>query len=363
MQDEGYMQRALDLAQIGRGFTAPNPMVGALVVKKGRIVGSGYHAAAGSPHAEVNAIETAGGEANGATLYVTLEPCNHTGRTPPCTDRILAAGIRRVVVAMRDPNPKVTGGGLEHLSRKGIAVTSGICEDQAVRLNEAFIKHCRTGRPFVIVKAAATLDGRIATRSGDARWVSGEASRERVHRLRHAADAIMVGVGTVSADDPRLTTRIGGFRGKDPQRYILDTRLSVDENARVVQAEMAAGTTIVTGPEIPQGKKRRLEKQGVSFLTVPLSAGRIDLDRLMPLMGAAKITSLLIEGGGGVIASAFRDRIVDKVIFFFAPKILGGDDGIPICRGPGPERMAECLKVKNMKAHNIGEDLVVEGYL
>ena len=363
MEDEKYMLLALDLAQQGAGFTSPNPMVGAVVVKDNRIVGKGYHAAAGQPHAEVNAIEDAGLEARGGTLYVTLEPCNHIGRTPPCTEKILAAGIRRVVVAMRDPNPHVKGGGLAFLSEKGIEVSSGVCEDTAERLNEVFIKYARTRRPFVTVKCAATLDGRIATRTGDARWVSGEVSREHVHRLRHASDAIMVGVNTVRSDDPSLTTRINGFHGKDPQRYILDTHLSISEDARMLQEGAASGTTVVTGPLVPEEKKRRLEEKGVRILSSPLKEGRIDLDRLMAAIGAAEVTSLLVEGGGRVVASAFRDGIVDKVIFFFAPKILGGDDGVPICRGPGPELMKDCLSIKKMQVHRVGEDVMIEGYI
>jgi diaminohydroxyphosphoribosylaminopyrimidine deaminase/5-amino-6-(5-phosphoribosylamino)uracil reductase len=363
MEDEKYMLLALDLARKGSGFTSPNPMVGAVVVKDERIIGKGYHAAAGQPHAEINAIEDAGLEAREGTLYVTLEPCNHTGRTPPCTEKILTTGIRRVVVAMRDPNPDVKGGGLAFLAENGIEVASGVCEDAAARLNEAFIKYARTRRPFVTIKCAATLDGRIATRTGDARWVSGTAAREEVHRLRHASDAIMVGVNTVRSDDPSLTTRINGFHGKDPQRYILDTHLSISEDASVLKGDAATGTIIVTGPVVPEEKKRRLEKKGVRILSSSLKEGRIDLDRLMTAIGAAEVTSLLVEGGGRVIASSFRDGIVDKVIFFFAPKILGGDDGVPICRGPGPELMKDCLPIKRMQAHRVGEDVMIEGYV
>ena len=255
MEDEKYMLLALDLAQQGTGFTSPNPMVGAIVVKDNRIVGKGYHAAAGQPHAEVNAIEDAGAAARGGTLYVTLEPCNHAGRTPPCTEKILTAGIGRVVAAMRDPNPDVKGGGLAYLADKGVEVTAGVCEDSAVRLNEVFIKYIRTKHPFVIVKCAATLDGRIATRTGDSKWVSGAASRAFVHGLRHAVDAIMVGVGTVNADNPSLTTRIDGLKGKDPLRFIIDTRLSISEDARVLNLTSDAETTIVAGPWLQMKKK------------------------------------------------------------------------------------------------------------
>ncbi len=211
MDDRHFMKMALDLAVKGEGSTSPNPMVGAVVVKDGQVVGSGYHKIAGGPHAEVNALEAAGELAKGATLYVTLEPCNHTGRTPPCTRKILELGIERVVAAMKDPNEKVAGGGAEFLEQNGIRVTIGVCEEQARKLNEAFIKYIRTGRPFVMTKCAATLDGRIATRTGDSRWVTGETARRFVHRLRHRVDAIMVGINTIRTDDPSLTTRLTGL--------------------------------------------------------------------------------------------------------------------------------------------------------
>lgn len=357
------MQVALDLAQKGKGFTSPNPMVGAVVVRDGRIIGKGYHEAAGKPHAEVMAINDAGESAQGANLYVTLEPCNHTGRTPPCTDIILTAGIRRVITAMRDPNPDVKGGGLAYLSEKGIEVTTGICEASAIRLNEAFIKYTRTKQPFVIVKCAATLDGRIATRTGDSKWVSGEASRAFVHELRHAADAIMVGVGTVNNDNPSLTTRIDGFKGKDPLRIIVDTHLSISEEARVLNLKSDATTTIVTGPLDSNEKKDRLAQRGAHILTLPLVDGRIDLKQLSVALGDMGVTSILMEGGGGLIGSALRSGIVDKIHFFYAPKILGGDDGVPICRGEGPDLMGNCVPIKDVQVHRIGPDIMVEGYV
>jgi len=255
MTDSDFMKLALSLAENGRGFTSPNPMVGAVVVKDGRIIGRGWHQKAGGPHAEVHAIDDAGPEARGADLYVTLEPCNHHGRTPPCTKKILAAGIRRVVVAMDDPNPDVAGGGAEFLKQQGITVISGVCENDARRLNEFFITHVRKRRPFVILKTAATLDGRIATRTGDSRWVTGERARAHVHEIRHAVDAIMVGVNTILTDDPSLTTRReGGKPGVNPRRFILDTRLSVPDNAKVLRIPPASDTVIVTG--FPPGRGR-----------------------------------------------------------------------------------------------------------
>ena len=363
MDDKEFMLVALDLAEKGRGFTSPNPMVGAVVVKDGQIVGQGYHHAAGEPHAEVLAIEDAGMSARGASLYVTLEPCNHTGRTPPCTDTILKSGIRRVIAAMLDPNPDVKGGGLAYLAKEGVEVTTGVCEASAIRLNEAFIKHIRSKQPFVIIKCAATLDGHIATRTGDSKWVSGESSRKFVHGLRHAVDAIMVGVGTVNADNPSLTTRIDGFNGKDPIRIIIDTHLSVSEEAHIFKLKSEAPTMIATGPTESNKKKDRLIKKGVRFITVPIQNGRVDLRRLSKTLGEMGITSILLEGGGGLIGSALRSGFADKIFFFYAPQILGGDDGVPICRGAGPDSMKNCIQVNDMRVHKFGHDIMVEGYI
>lgn len=363
MDDKKFMRVALDLAQRGKGFTSPNPMVGAVVVKDGRIVGRGFHEAAGKPHAEVMAIADAGSSAQDATLYVTLEPCNHTGRTPPCTERILAAGIRRVVAAVPDPNPDVTGGGMAYLTDRGLEVLSGVCEADALKLNEVFFKYIRTKQPFVIVKCAATLDGRIATRTGDSKWVSGEASRAFVHRLRHAVDAIIVGIRTVNTDDPNLTTRIDGPEGKDPLRFVIDTHLSISEDARLLHLKSDAVTTIVTGPGVSEAKRERLARKGVPTLTIPLLGEVVDLKRLATLLGERGVTSILVEGGGGIIGSAFRSGIVDKIYFFYAPKILGGDDGVPICRGQGAGVMKNSLPVKDVQVHIFDSDVMIEGYI
>lgn len=363
MDDHDYMQMALDLALKGQGFTSPNPMVGAVVVKKGKVVGTGYHQAAGKPHAEVNALNDASANASGATLYVNLEPCNHTGRTPPCTHKILESGIQRVVVAMRDPNTDVKGGGIDFLKKNGIDVSSGICEEKAQRLNEIFVKYIRTKRPFVILKCAATLDGRIATRTGDSRWVTNEQSREVVHRLRHAVDAILVGVNTVHADDPSLTTRLNHGKGKDAIRVILDTNLSISPDARVLRLDSESDTILVAGRSAIKEKKSALEATGARVIESVLKDKRIDMDSLMDQLGALGITSLLIEGGSRVTASALNAGIVDKILFFYAPKLTGGDDGVPICRGKGPDRMADCIVVKDITLQRFGDDVMVEGYI
>jgi len=357
------MKMALALAKKGQGFTSPNPMVGAVVVNDGRVVGKGYHRAVGEAHAEINAINDAGIASKGATLYVSLEPCNHTGRTPPCSIEICKTGINRVVIAMNDPNPDVKGGGIDYIQSQGIEVTSGVCEEEAKKLNEAYIKYVTTKRPFVIVKCASTLDGRIATRTGDSRWISGEESRAFVHRLRHAVDGIMVGINTVKKDNPALTTRLQDIKGRDPVRIILDTNLSMPEEAKVLRIDSDSGIIIIIGNSVSGDKKIRLETQGAKIIEAPVKDNLIDLDELMNSLGALGITSLMIEGGGRVIASALRAKIVDKVVFFYAPKIMGGDDGVPVCRGPGPDLMNGCISVKNINVWRFGDDVMIEGYI
>jgi len=361
MNDHKYMEMALRLAERGKGFVSPNPMVGAVIVKNDAVISTGWHRKAGGDHAEIIAIKEAGEKAGGSTLYVTLEPCSHTGRTPPCAEAILSAGVKRVVSAMEDPNPGVKGGGNRYLREQGVEVTCGILEERAKRLNEIFIKNTASGLPFVIVKCAATLDGRIAAKTGDSRWVSGEKSRAYVHGLRHMADAIMVGVGTARKDNPALTTRLSGVKGRDPERVILDVNLSISENARALTIESDADAVIVTGGDVSPAKKRAIQKTGARVIDSPLKDGLIDMGALVRRLGEMGITSLLIEGGSRVIGSAFRAGIVDKALFFYAPKIMGGD-GIPICAGPGPDFMDGCIRMKNIAARMFGDDVMIEGY-
>ena len=338
-------------------------MVGAVVVKDGGIVGKGFHEFVGGPHAEVNAIRDAGDRASGATLYVTLEPCNHHGRTPPCTERILSAGLERVVVAMDDPNPGVKGGGNRYLRDQGIEVVSGVCESRAQTLNEAFTAWITTGNPFVILKCAATLDGRIATRTGDSRWVTGPAARRFVHRMRHAVDGIMVGVETVRKDDPSLTTRLEGETGSDPVRIILDTHLSIPSTAKLLHQASDAPTWVICGPEADADRRAILEDTGTRVIPAAIANRRIDLAALMKQLGELEMTSLLVEGGGTVVGSALAAGIVDKLCLFFAPKLLGGDDGIPMCRGTGPERMRDALRVHDLEVSRFEADVLLQGYL
>ncbi len=363
MNDHDYMKIALALAAKGKGYTSPNPMVGAVVVKDEQIIGQGWHEKIGGPHAEVNAIDDAGDQAAGSTIYVTLEPCNHQGRTPPCTKKIISAGIKHVVIAMKDPNPDVNGGGADFLIQNGITVDVGICEAEARHLNESFIKYSRSKQPFVTLKCAATLDGRIATRTGDSKWVTGESSRKYVHELRHEVDAIMVGSNTVKKDNPSLTTRLDNKNGVDPIRVILDTRLSIPKNSKLLQIPSGSDTLIITGNSESSQKRIALEKMGVKIIDAALKDDRIDLDALMDQLGKRGITSLLVEGGARVFAAALQANIVDKIIFFYAPKILGGDDGIPMCSGTGPELMTQSISVKNITVRQFDDDVMIEGYL
>ena len=363
MNDHDFMSIALDLAAKGTGYTSPNPMVGAVVVSGGKIVGKGWHESVGGPHAEVNAIDNAGDLAKGATLFVTLEPCNHHGRTPPCTRKILSAGIKRVVTAMADPNPDVSGGGAKFLKQNGISVKSGVCESEAQRLNENFIKYVLTKRPFVTLKCAATLDGRIATRTGDSKWVTGETSRKYVHELRHASDGIMVGINTIKTDNPSLTTRLEDKKGVDPKRIILDTNLSIGEDAKVLQIESESDTIIITGNSKLSEKRKQIGKMGARVIDAEIKNSRIDLKALMTRLGQMEITSLLIEGGGQVAAASLKAGIVDKICFFYAPKILGGDDGVPMCSGTGPDLMAQSIPVKDITVRRFDDDVMIEGYL
>jgi diaminohydroxyphosphoribosylaminopyrimidine deaminase/5-amino-6-(5-phosphoribosylamino)uracil reductase len=363
MDDQDYMRQALTLAARGAGFVSPNPMVGAVVVKDDRVLGEGYHRQVGGPHAEINALEAAGPRTRDATLYVTLEPCNHTGRTPPCTQAIIESGIQRVVVAMEDPNPNVTGGGNGFLEDHGVEVICGVCKQEAQQLNESYIKYVRTKQPFVVLKMAATLDGYIATRTGNARWVTGKTARAEVHRLRHAMDGILVGIGTVHCDDPRLTTRLEIGTRADPVRFILDSTLSIKETARILNQDSKAPTYVVCKPGANRPKQQRLMDKGVRLMEIPQVDNGLDLRILLARLGDIGITSLLIEGGARVAGSALASNIIDKMILFYGPKILGSDDGFPLWRGRGPERMEDARHLQDITVSRFGQDIMIQGYL
>jgi len=360
---EKFMRAALGFARKGLGKTSPNPAVGAVIVRKDQVIAAGFHRKAGEPHAEVEALNRLGDKARqGDTLYVTLEPCNHYGRTPPCTQAILEKGVRKVVVGMKDPNPRVTGGGCDYLIGQGVEVVAGVLEGECRRLNEWFVTYVTQGRPFVIAKSAMTLDGWTATSTGHSRWVTNERSRDWVHRLRSQVDGILVGVGTVMADDPLLNTRLKKGRGKDPVRIIVDTHLSIPPSARVLGHAQGSETLIAVGEGVGSRRLRRIERKGISFLRCPEKEGRIDLKVLMQKLGTRSITSVLLEGGATLMGAMIRERLVDKFCVFKAPRILGGSDGRPMALGKGPSSMDQSIPLKDIRIRRFGEDLLITGY-
>ncbi|HRK98931.1 MAG TPA: bifunctional diaminohydroxyphosphoribosylaminopyrimidine deaminase/5-amino-6-(5-phosphoribosylamino)uracil reductase RibD [Trichococcus flocculiformis] len=363
MQDKDtyFMQMALGLAEKGRGAVAPNPMVGAIIVKDGRIIGSGYHEKIGEGHAEVNAFRSATEDVTGATIYVTLEPCSHFGKTPPCSDKIIEKKIGRVVIAALDPNPLVSGRGVKKLQAAGIEVITGVLAEESSRLNEIFMKYIVKKEPFVVMKAAMSLDGKIATRTGESQWITGPAARERVHQLRSALTGIMVGVQTVIMDDPQLTSRIPG--GKNPLRIIVDSTLRIPLEAKVLQDQDVAKTLIATTEWADRNKAALLEAAGIELLTVPTKDGRTDLKALMKVLGERGIDSILLEGGATLNFAALQAGIVDKVQVYIAPKLIGGETAKTPVGGEGIEKLSQAFSVIELKASTVGEDILLEGYL
>ena len=359
------MERALDLARRGKGRTSPNPLVGAVIVKAGRVVGEGYHQKAGTPHAEIHALNAAGEIAKGATLYVNLEPCCHWGRTPPCTEALLQAGITEVYAAAVDPNPSVAGKGIRQLQNAGIRVQVGLCAEEAAQLNEVHRKYIRTGKPFVILKTAMSLDGKIATVSGESQWITSERSRQRGHEIRDTVDAILVGRGTVVRDNPALTTRLQDRAGQDATRIVLDSHGKTATDARVFNPESSAGVIIAVTPEAPAGNINTLEKAGAEVITVPVAHGRVCFKRLMEILGEREITSVLVEGGGEVNASAIAAGVVDKVMCFIAPKLIGGRDAPGPIGGEGTSGLRDVPHLQRVNITPISDsaDFLIEGYL
>ena len=355
------MQRALDLATKAVGRTSPNPAVGAVIVRGGRVIGEGFHRRAGLPHGEIEALRRVKGSARDATLYVNLEPCSHHGRTPPCADAVVEVGIKRVVIGMVDPNPLVRGRGIRRLRRAGVEVRTGVLQTCCKRLNEDFATFIQTGRPLVTLKLAASLDGRIATASGDSKWISSEVSRRLVHEMRNRVDAVLVGAGTVHADDPQLTCRIRG--GRDPLRVIMDGRLSISPEARVCTQVSSARTLIVTTENSKKKSKRaELEKRGVEVLCFPEERGRVLFLPLLQELGHRGVKHVMIEGGGQVAAAALEEGVVDKVLFFYGPKLLGGE-GMPMVGSLGVDRVAASLKLHTIELRQLRDDVLVSGYI
>ena len=358
MTHSEYMKRALRLA--ARGRTSPNPMVGAVIVKGDRIVGDGYHPQAGEPHAEIFALKQAGDEASGATMYVTLEPCCHFGRTPPCCEAVIEAGIAEVYAAMADPDPKVSGGGFSRLQQAGVKVHYPLLEDEARHLNEAYIKHRTTGMPFVILKSAMSLDGRIATRTGDSKWITNDRSRAFAHGIRSRVDVILIGGNTARTDDPALSARIGK-RVIYPRRVIVSSSGDLPETLKVFSEP--GETIIATSKSANVSTLRKLESLGARILQVGERNERPSIREVMARLGEMGCLSVLIEGGGEIAASALEEGVVDKAIFFYAPKIIGGRNAVPSVGGIGAECVSDAIPLERIKVRRFGDDVAIEGYI
>lgn len=360
---EVYMKRALELAKKGWGRTNPNPLVGAVIVKNGEVISEGYHQVLGGAHAEVTAFNNARQSVRGSTLYVNLEPCSHYGRTPPCAKAIIEAGISKVVVAMEDPNSKVSGRGIKMLQDAGIEVVVGVLEKEARTLNEIFIKYITHKTPFVIMKTAMTLDGKIASAYGDSKWISGESSRLQVHIVRDRVSAIMVGINTVLTDNPALTTRLSSGRGKDAIRIIVDSRGLIPVDSQVINVEGSAAVILATTIMLESEKERQLEDKGVRVLKLDGLDGHVDLNKLMQELYKLEIDSVLLEGGGGLNAAALNSGIVDKAMIFIAPKFIGGRDAKTPVEGEGIQFMKNAINLKDVSISRFDEDILIEGYV
>jgi diaminohydroxyphosphoribosylaminopyrimidine deaminase/5-amino-6-(5-phosphoribosylamino)uracil reductase len=360
-----YMEQALSLARLALGQASPNPAVGAVVVKKGKVVGQGYTQPPGSHHAEVLALKQAGKEARGGVMYVTLEPCCHYGRTPPCSRAITDAGIGEVHMAMLDPNPLISGRGKGELERAGIKTQLGEHEEQAREINEAYTKFITTGIPFVTAKFAISLDGKIATRKGDSRWISGSEARKYAHNLRYISDAIMAGVNTVLADDPHLTTRCCGGRGgtarKQPLRVVVDGEGRTPLTAQVFKEP--GKTLLALGRKATPEERAAFAGAGAEILELPATKGLVDLERLMAALGEREVTSVLVEGGGILFGSLFDRGLVDKVIAFIAPIIIGGAEARTAVAGSGVDKVADSFRLERVKVEKFGDNLAVSGYV
>lgn len=366
--DRRFMGLALRLAARGKGRTSPNPMVGAVVVSGGRIVGQAYHRKAGESHAEVLALHQAGPRARGATLYLTLEPCcHHNKRTPPCVPLLIAAHLRRVVVAMKDPNPSVRGRGIRALDRAGISVSVGCLGNEAAALNRIYCHWITTGRPWVILKAGMTLDGKIATARGESQWITGPHARREAHRFRDEVDAILVGIGTVRSDDPRLTVRLprtagrsGAVRSAHPLRVIADSNLTIPLTASVISQRARTGTMIATTTNAPRRRVRDLGRAGVEVLRLPARQGRVPMARLLRELGRRGIASLLVEGGATINAAFWKERLVNEARLFVAPMLLGGQDAKSVIGGASPGRLADAVKLQSVRVRQVGSDFLVQ---
>lgn len=357
--DEQMMARAISLARNGLGRTSPNPLVGAVIVRDGRIVAEGWHRKAGTPHAEIHALNMAGELARGATVYVSLEPCAHYGRTGPCAKALVEAGVSRVVVAMTDPNPKVAGKGIAILQEAGIQVTTGVLEQEARQLNEVFLKWITTGLPFVALKTAMTLDGKIATAAGQSQWITNEASRYETHRLRDVYDGILVGINTALADNPSLTTRLKEYQGRNPVRIVVDSRARLPLESKLV-TDGAARTIVAVTAGAPADRVEALRSAGVEII-VAGNGGHVDMHSLMEQLGAMKIASVLVEGGGSVNFSLLQAGLVDRVYAFIAPKLVGGRNALTPVEGDGFRELKDAVELEDIQLRQLGSDVLLTG--
>lgn len=358
--DKRFMRMALKEAAKGLGRTSPNPCVGAVIVKEGQVLGKGYHKKAGTPHAEINALADASASVVGATLYVTLEPCNHTGRTPPCSRAILAAGIRRVVVGMTDPNPLVNGGGIDFLRHNRIKVQTGVLQDDCQAMNSPFIKHITQGLPWMIMKAGVSLDGRLNYQRGRSGWITGEQSARAVHALRNSVDAILVGRRTVEIDNPSLTTRLARSDAKDPIRIILDTDLHSPIDAKVYHLDSPAPTWIACASDVPEAKKATFGQLGIRLLPITRGAHGLDLHCLLKVLGREDICSVLVEGGAAVHGAFLREKIFDYAHLFYAP-LFAGDHGVPLITGYQVPDREGAPRLEELCHKCLGDDIMVSG--
>ncbi|TKB28103.1 bifunctional diaminohydroxyphosphoribosylaminopyrimidine deaminase/5-amino-6-(5-phosphoribosylamino)uracil reductase RibD [Desulfopila sp. IMCC35006] len=359
-QDNHFMRLALREAAKGLGRTSPNPCVGAVIVKDGKVLGKGYHKKAGTPHAEIHALRNAAASVRGATLYVTLEPCNHTGRTPPCSRAVLEAGIVRVVIGMTDPNPLVNGGGIEFLRSHRIEVISGVLEQECAALNHPFVKHITEGTPWVIMKAGVSLDGRLNYQAGQTGWITGAQSVRAVHKLRDRVDAILVGRKTVEIDNPSLTTRLGRGSAKDPIRIILDTDLATPVASRVYHLESKAPTWIVCATDAPDAKKEAFQEIGIRLLKLPRTETGVDLRSLLKVLGQENICSLLVEGGAMVHGAFLREKLFDYAHLFYAP-LFAGSQGVPLIDGYQVQHRDVAPYLAGLSHKRLGDDIMLSG--
>ncbi len=361
-EHDKFMQRAIELAARGLGQTSPNPAVGALVVQAGGIVGEGWHEYAGGPHAEVNALRAAGQAAYGGTLYVSLEPCNTQGRTPPCTDAIVKAGINRVIIGTLDPNPAVSGRGVLALRAAGVTVDEGPLAAEAAQLNEAYNKYIVSGLPFVTLKTAMSLDGRIATKTGSSRWITGEPARAKAHGIRSINDAVLTGIGTVLADDPRLDVRLDGYTGHQPVRIVVDGKGRIPASALVIQGAPKQTTIIATTDLMSLDASQKLSEAGAEIMVVPRHGDRIDLQRLLRELGQRGLVSIMVEGGAALTTAFITEGLVDKYVFFVAPKLIGGTAALGFYGGVGVEDIEDARGLRFDTCENIGDDIMIEAY-